>query len=55
MNIVENEISYVAERSRALLLETRDQPFTPIFSTTTELIVLKMCIYVVLLSKAALF
>ncbi len=44
-----------AELSRAFLLETRDQPFTHISSTTIEPIVLKMCIYVVLLSKTALF
>ncbi len=44
-----------AKRSRVLLPETRDQPFTHISSTTIEPIVLKMCIYVVLLSKTALF
>ncbi len=43
------------ECGRALLPETRSLPFTPISSTTIESIVLKMCIYVVLLSKTALF
>ncbi len=43
------------ECSEALLPETRDQPFMPISSTTIEPIVLKMYIYVVLLSKTALF
>ncbi len=38
-----------------LLLETCDQPFTSISSTTIKPIVLKMCIYVVLLYKTALF
>ncbi len=38
-----------------LLLETRDQPFTPISSTTIEPIVLKICMYVELLSKTAMF
>ncbi len=44
-----------AERSEALLLETHNPPFTHISSTTIEPIVLKMCVYVVLLSKTALF
>ncbi len=48
-------VFFRVERTGAPLPETRDQPFTPISSATIELILLKMCIYVVLLSKTALF
>ncbi len=48
-------IELKVERSGALLPQTHDQSFTPISSTTIEPIVLKMCIYVVLLSEIVLF
>ncbi len=47
--------SITAPLHSALLRKTRDQPFTHISYTTIEPIMLKMCMYVLLLSKTAPF